>query len=143
MSIIKGKIKPALATWPMGLCHPEKWSLEKICQVAKQLGMEAVEVVSPEDFPTLKSHGLTCALTTSHWFIKGPNNKAHWPECETALLKSIDAAAKKFDEVGVRTRAIQKRLRDVQDLPAPDSAVPLAGLQVDALPGVDPEDDLP
>ena len=57
------------------------------------MGMEAVEVVSPEDFPTLKSHGLTCALTTSHWFIKGPNNRVHWPECETALLKSIDAAA--------------------------------------------------
>ena len=93
MSIIKGKIKPALPTWPMGLCHPEKWSFEKLCQVAKQLGIEAIEVVNPEDFPTLKAHGLTCALTTSHWFIKGPNNKAHWPECEAALIKSIDASA--------------------------------------------------
>ena len=42
-----------------------------------------------------------------------------------ATKKSIDAAAKKFDEVGVRTRAIQRKLRDVQDLPAPDVAVPL------------------
>ena len=51
-----------------------------------------------------------------------------------ATKKSIDAAAKKFDEVGVRTRAIQKRLRDVQDLPAPAATtVPL--------PGLDPEDD--
>ena len=55
--------------------------------------------------------------------------------------KSIDAAAKKFDEVGVRTRAIQRKLRDVQELPAPDaatsSAVPgttasLLGLEDDA-----------
>ena len=58
-----------------------------------------------------------------------------------ATKKSIDAAAKKFDEVGVRTRAIQRKLRDVQELPAPDaatsSAVPgatasLLGLEDDA-----------
>ena len=36
-----------------------------------------------------------------------------------ATKKSIDAAAKKFDEVGVRTRAIERSLRDVQALPAP------------------------
>ncbi|HRG05686.1 MAG TPA: DNA recombination protein RmuC, partial [Acidovorax defluvii] len=56
--------------------------------------------------------------------------------------KSIDAAAKKFDEVGVRTRAIQRKLRDVQDLPAPDTAVPLARGHTAALTGLDPEDDL-
>ena len=60
-----------------------------------------------------------------------------------ATKKSIDAAAKKFDEVGVRTRAIQRKLRDVQDLPAPDTAVPLAGASPSALPGLDSEDDLP
>ena len=49
-----------------------------------------------------------------------------------ATKKSIDAAAKKFDEVGVRTRAIQKRLRDVQDLPAPAATtVPLPGLDLE------------
>jgi DNA recombination protein RmuC len=36
-----------------------------------------------------------------------------------ATKKSIDAAASKFNEVGVRTRAIQKKLRDVEALPAP------------------------
>lgn len=36
-----------------------------------------------------------------------------------ATKKSIDAAASKFNEVGVRTRAIQKRLREVEALPAP------------------------
>lgn len=37
-----------------------------------------------------------------------------------ATKKSIDAAAKKFDEVGVRTRAVQRKLRDVQELPVAD-----------------------
>ncbi|WP_298208621.1 DNA recombination protein RmuC [Acidovorax sp.] len=58
-----------------------------------------------------------------------------------ATKKSIDAAAKKFDEVGVRTRAIQRKLRDVQDLPAPDTALPIA--RTASLPGLDAEDDLP
>ncbi len=59
-----------------------------------------------------------------------------------ATKKSIDAAARKFDEVGVRTRAIQRKLRDVQDLPAPDTALPVAGASTTALPDLDPEDDL-
>ena len=44
--------------------------------------------------------------------------------------------------VDVRTRAIQRKLRDVQDLPAPDTAVPLARGHTAALTGLDPEDDL-
>lgn len=34
-----------------------------------------------------------------------------------ATRKSIDAAAKRFEQVDVRTRAIQRKLRDVQELP--------------------------
>ncbi len=47
---------------------------------------------------------------------------AKFGEVVAATKKSIDAAARKFDEVGVRTRAIQRKLRDVQDLPAPAAA---------------------
>ncbi len=38
-----------------------------------------------------------------------------------ATRKSIDAAARKFEQVGVRTRAIQRHLRNVQSLPEPDA----------------------
>jgi len=40
-------------------------------------------------------------------------------EVVDATRKSIEAAARKFDDVGVRTRAIERRLRDVEVLPAP------------------------
>ncbi|MDD2713834.1 MAG: DNA recombination protein RmuC [Simplicispira sp.] len=50
---------------------------------------------------------------------------AKFGDAVDATKKSIDAAAKKFDEVGVRTRAIQRKLRDVEALPAPE-AVALA-----------------
>ena len=39
-------------------------------------------------------------------------------EVVEATRKSIDAAARRFEQVGVRTRAIQRRLRHVQELPA-------------------------
>jgi len=56
-----------------------------------------------------------------------------------ATKKSIDQAAKRFDEVGVRTRAIQRKLRDVQELPAPGAVAAVT----QTLPGLDAEDDLP
>lgn len=93
MSIIDGKIKPALPTWPMGVCHEEKWSLDKLCQVAKQLGVEAIEVVNPEDLPTLKKYGLVSSLTVSHWFTKGYVHKNFREECDAAYTKAIDANA--------------------------------------------------
>ncbi len=43
-------------------------------------------------------------------------------EVVDATRKSIDAAARKFDQVGVRTRAIQRQLRNVQSLPDASSA---------------------
>jgi DNA recombination protein RmuC len=49
-----------------------------------------------------------------------------------ATKKSIDSAAAKFNEVGVRTRAIQKKLRDVEDMPAPHAA-PLTDTVLEAL----------
>ena len=92
-----GLVKPALTKWCLEGATPP-WSLEKICQAAKTLGVEAVEVVSPEDFPTLKRHGLVSALTNSHMFVRGMNNRAHWDECLTALRTAIDAnAAYGFD----------------------------------------------
>lgn len=54
-----------------------------------------------------------------------------------ATKKSIDAAAKKFDEVGVRTRAIERKLRDVQELPV--AAAPPA-LEATDLLGLDDDE---
>jgi DNA recombination protein RmuC len=58
------------------------------------------------------------------WSLLGQvkNEFAKFGDVVEATKKSIDAAARKFDEVGTRTRAIQRRLRDVQELPAPDDA---------------------
>ncbi len=56
---------------------------------------------------------------------------AKFGEVVEATRKSIDAAAKKFEQVDVRTRAIQRKLRDVQELP---DAAALADASPAALP---------
>ena len=59
---------------------------------------------------------------------------AKFGEVVEATRKSIDAAAKKFEQVGVRTRAIQRKLRDVQELPGPGQALEtaLVGAEMEA-----------
>jgi len=52
-----------------------------------------------------------------------------------ATKKSIDAAASKFNEVGVRTRVIQRKLSDVQELPISEPvrlAVPVSSPEFDS-----------
>jgi hydroxypyruvate isomerase len=93
MSFANQGLKPALTKWCLMDANPQHWPLEKICQVAQQLQVEAVEVVGPEDFPILKKYGLVSALTTAHWFVKCMNNRLFWKECLAAYRTSIDANA--------------------------------------------------
>jgi len=93
----KGRVKQSIVPW----CWQDggdKWSLEKICQVAKELGCVSVELTAPENYPTLKKHGLTCAigqidLNPDPPFLKGYNNPANWPRVIKATQDCIDAAA--------------------------------------------------
>ena len=39
--------------------------LETFAPAAKEMGLESVELLNPEDFPTLKKHGLTCAMVSN------------------------------------------------------------------------------
>ncbi|MGD9551195.1 MAG: DNA recombination protein RmuC [Burkholderiaceae bacterium] len=58
-------------------------------------------------------------------------------EIVDSTRRSIDAAANKFKDIGVRTRAIERKLRDVEELPAADAAELLGA---EAL-GLDEEED--
>jgi hydroxypyruvate isomerase len=93
----KGRIKHSIVPW----CYQmfgEKWGLDQVCQVAKGLGCVSVELVQAPDFPTLKRHGLTCAIVQINMdpdppFLKGFNNPDHWPKLMKATEEAIDAAA--------------------------------------------------
>src|SRR5207247_808019 len=69
------------------------WNVDEMCQVAKKLGCVSVELVAPKDWPTLKKHGLVCAIAGSHMFVQGMNNPKYQEMCIDKMRQAIDACA--------------------------------------------------
>src|SRR5205823_763859 len=86
---LKGRVKHSLVKW----CYDKHFPLEELCRVAVALGCKSVELGPPKDWPTLKKHGLTCAIAGSHGFEKGMNNPKYQPMCLAKLREAIDASA--------------------------------------------------
>jgi sugar phosphate isomerase/epimerase len=85
----KGQINQSIALW----CFEKYWNLEKMCQIANQLGCPSIELVEPKDWPMLKKYGLVCALTSSHGFDQGMNNPQYHDMCIQKMRDSIDACS--------------------------------------------------
>jgi hydroxypyruvate isomerase len=89
----KGRINHSMASW----CFAQYWDLDKMCQVARQLGCKSVELVGPNDFATLKKYGLVCALapngTPDPPFVKGFNNPKYHDMIITKTRETIDACS--------------------------------------------------
>jgi len=92
----KGRIKQSIVSWCFGMMG-DKWSIEKQCQVAGDLGCLSIELTEPKDWPLLKKHGLTCAIAPNGMpgqpFVKGFNNPKYHDEVITRTTAMIDAAA--------------------------------------------------
>lgn len=83
----KGRIQQSLVHW----CYSGHWKdFDELCQVAVRLGCKSIELCDPKHWPTLKKHGLTCAIASSHGFPKGFNNPSEWDECTKRLKEQID-----------------------------------------------------
>ncbi len=91
----KGRIKQSLVHW----CYKPAWpDIDELCRVAVRLGCQSVELIDPAHWPTLRNHGLTCAIAGSHGFRIGPNNREEWETCREILRKRIGQCA----EFGVK-----------------------------------------
>lgn len=84
-----GRIKQSICHW----CFKDSWSVEQLAVIAKQMGCVSVELVEPKYWPKLKEMGLVCAISSSHGFVKGFNNPAHWDFCLEILRKRIEEAS--------------------------------------------------
>lgn len=82
----KGRIQHSLVPW----CFEPYWDFDGICSVAKQLGCKSLELAQPDQWPTVKKHGLTCAIAPSHLFVQGFNNPKYQPGCIEMLKQRID-----------------------------------------------------
>ncbi len=84
----KGRLKQSLTDWPY---VKHFGGLDGLCKVAKDLGCVSVELCGPKDWPTLQKHGLVCALTGSHGFVKGFNDPANHDMCVAKIKEQVDA----------------------------------------------------
>jgi len=83
-----GRINQSVSKWCYG-----KFSLEEMCAVGKKMGLKAIDLLGPNDFPTLKKHGLACSMVNTHGLTKGINRTENHEECLAKIRTAIDAAA--------------------------------------------------
>ena len=83
-----GRINQSVCRW----CY-RKFSLDELCTITKKMGLKAIDLLRPNDFPTIKKHGLVCSMVSTHSLAKGMNNKDNHAECISKIHESIDAAA--------------------------------------------------
>jgi hydroxypyruvate isomerase len=95
-AVRNGRINQVIVSWPFQL-FGERWELDTLCRVARGLGCAGIELVGPEAFPTLREHGLVCALAVNGMpdppFVKGLNNLRYHDEVITRTRRRIEECA--------------------------------------------------
>ena len=86
----KGRLKQSAARW----CY-NSLSLEELCRAAAGMGLAAIDLVAPEDAPTLKKYGLVPAmiLPGGGTIPDGLNRKENHARIEDELRRRIPQAA--------------------------------------------------
>lgn len=89
-----GKIKQSVCLWCYdGFMKREKMDVDTFAAACAAMGIKSIELVRPDQWPTLKKHGLICAMTPSHSIPKGLNRTENHDACLASIRKSIDATA--------------------------------------------------
>ena len=96
MTKLKNNIHQSIVAWCYQACG-DQWSLDRLCEVTKNLGCDALEIVPSSDWGTLKKHGLKCVLSPNGMpgapFVKGFNNTAYHDQVVSCMLQSIQETA--------------------------------------------------
>ena len=91
---LKGRIKHSVCLWCYGgFMQQAKMDLDQFAAACAKLGLKSIELTGPDQWPTLKKHGLICAMTPSHPIPKGFNRIENHEECIDKVRKGIDASA--------------------------------------------------
>ena len=93
---VNGRIRQSVCFW----CFESSewaWDLDTLAAHAASLGLESVELLAPEQWPTVKKHGLTCAIAGNGVpappFVKGLNNPRYQADVVEATKVTMDACA--------------------------------------------------
>ncbi len=93
---VNGRIRHSVCFW----CFESSewaWDLETMSGHAASVGIESVELLAPEQWPTVKKHGLASAIASNGMpgppFVKGLNNPRYQEEVIGATKETMDACA--------------------------------------------------
>ena len=96
------RIRHSVCKWCYGSI-----SLEDLCVAGKEMGLEAVDLLGPGDFPTLRRHGLTCSLVAAPSAtapdgtrVGGITHAFNRPEYHDTLVTSYEQLIKDTAEAG-------------------------------------------
>jgi hydroxypyruvate isomerase len=93
---LKGNINHSICQWTFN-----HLSLDELCVEAKKLGLGAIDLIAPKDWPTLKKHGLYCSMCYTAGktsLTEGWNNKTFHPQ----LIKDFTEAIPLVAEAGYK-----------------------------------------
>jgi len=88
---LKGNIKHSVCSWTYNFL-----SLDDLCVVAKKLGLKAIDLLAPKDWPTIQKHGLVCSMCYTNGKIsltEGWNRKEYHPELIQNMTEAIPLVA--------------------------------------------------
>ncbi|WP_018622373.1 hydroxypyruvate isomerase family protein [Spirosoma luteum] len=91
---LKGRINHSVCKW----CY-SKIPLDDFCKSIKAMGITAVDLTGPAEWPTLKKYGLTCAMAQGAG--KGINDGFNDPKLHDELVASYEAIFPKMKEAGL------------------------------------------
>ena len=89
----KGRLKQSVCKW----CYP-RMTLDELCVAAKAMGIQSVELLGEKDWPTVKQHGLTCAMANGPGGIVDGWNK---PADHDRLVKESERLLPLVKEAGL------------------------------------------
>lgn len=70
-----------------------KMPLEELARSAAQIGLQSIELLNPDEWPIVQSHGLTCAMANGTTTIpRGFNRLEHHAEFVPSMIERISAA---------------------------------------------------
>jgi len=92
-TMLKGNINHSVCRWCFG-----NMTLDELCIEAKKIGIKAIDLVGPKDWPTLKKHGLHSSLCNGAEInlVDGWND----PKFHATLIKNYSEMIPKVAEAG-------------------------------------------
>ncbi len=91
-----GRIRHSLCFWCFNTSE-WAWDLETAASHAADLGIPSVELLAPDQWPTVQKHGLTCAIAANGMpdppFMRGLNNPRYQQDVIATTKRTMDACA--------------------------------------------------